>query len=764
METSVQHYFATCPKGLENLLKQELEALGSSDVKETVAGVHFSGPLEQAYKVCLWSRLANKILLPLCKGNVDCADDLYKISKSEPWETHMPEYGSLLVDFNGSNEAIRHTQFGAQTVKDGVVDRIREITGSRPDVNRESPDLRINARLSKNVVHISLDLSGDSLHRRGYRVGQGGAPLKENLAAAILIRANWPAIAKEGGALLDPMCGSGTFLLEAAMMATNMAPGLLRARFARGYRVPTNPDTFGDEFDPRVIGFGFEKWRQHKESIWKALLDDAEHAFKAGCAGEIPEIRGYDLNPRVLGATRKNIIVAGLDDFIRVTAKDLIEFKPPTHRTLNSGLIVTNPPYGERLGEKEALRATYLSLGQVCKREFPGWQLGVFTGNKELAREMRLRPKKKYQLFNGAITSEFLLYDLSVEGSVARKYDNPDDDTPISAAAAVYLPLQQRPLSNGAEMVANRLRKNQKKLNKWAKKNDIHCYRLYDADMPEYSAAIDVYNFVNGERQLHIQEYAAPKTIDEHKAKERFDDLVHACAVVFELDVNQIVTKIRQRNKGTQQYEKFADKTRGNMHEIIEHNTRLEVNLTDYLDTGLFLDHRPLRKRIAEQARNKKFLNLFCYTATATVQAAVAGAASSISVDMSNTYLEWARTNFMLNNISMGSHQLVRDNCMDWLKSCREGFDIIMLDPPSFSNSKRMDDVLDIQRDHVVLIKRCMDLLQPGGTLYFSNNLRSFKLDNDQLAEYTVKDITRQTLDPDFEGNPKIHKCWTIES
>jgi len=755
---SAHNYFASCPKGLENLLKQELEALGSSEVRETVAGVYFNGTLETAYKACLWSRLANKILMPLAKGGVEKAEDLYELVKAQAWEEHLPEHGSLLVEFLGTNDAIRHTQFGAQTVKDGVVDRLRDKFGSRPDVKKYQPDLLINARLSKNVAHLSIDLSGSSLHRRGYRLGQGGAPLKENLAAAILLRAGWPTIADGGGALLDPMCGSGTLLIEAAMIATDMAPGLLRARASSGLHANSSGD-----MQPTVNGFGFETWRKHQRDVWRTVVAEAETRFQVGIDKSISEIRGYDVNPRVLGSTRKNITLAGLDDFIRVTEKDVADFKKPTHKDLSNGLIICNPPYGERLGEIEELRDTYLSLAAACKREFVGWQLGVFTGNKELGREMRLRPKKKYQLFNGTIPSELLLYDLLEEGSVARKEDAERALRQQKRKDEVGVPKHLRELSDGATMVANRLRKNNKKLGKWLKQQNISAYRVYDADMPEYSAAVDVYCTDQGTTLLHIQEYAAPKTIDEQKAQQRFEDLVHACAQVFGCTEQHIVTKTRRRNKGRLQYEKLSNGELSNRQTIVEQNCKLEINLHDYLDTGIFLDHRPLRKRIAADIKGKSFLNLFCYTATASVQAAVAGAESSVSVDMSNTYLEWAKRNFLKNGVSLAQHKLERANCVDWLKQCRQGFDVIMLDPPSFSNSKKMDNVLDIQKDHPALINRAMELLKPGGTLYFSTNLRSFKLDKSALCKVSIEHITHQTLDPDFESNPKIHHCWKFQ-
>lgn len=741
------NYFATCPKGLESLLKQELTDLGSSEVRETVAGVYFAGGLEVAYRACLWSRLANKVLLPLEKGPIRVASELYSTANAIPWEEHLPENGTLVVDFLGTNQAIRHTQFGAQTVKDAVVDRLKDTRGERPSVDKEQPDLRINVRLAKDVAHISLDLSGESLHKRGYRLGRGEAPLKENLAAAILLRAGWSEIAARGGALLDPMCGSGTFLIEAAMMAADMAPGLIRARAVS--------ELNSEEL---LVGeFGFVRWAKHDTDLWQTLLNEAQARFIAGRAQTIPEIRGYDNDPRVLGNARKNICGAALDDYIRVTLKPLEEFKKPTHTNLQDGLMVCNPPYGERLGEINALRYTYQVLGGVAKRELPGWVLAVFTGNKELAKAIGLWANKKYQLFNGAIASELLLYELRESGEqvISQNAMPVQGDTPQS--------LLHTPLSEGAQMVYNRLLKNRKRLNKWLENQAITCYRVYDADMPEYAAAIDVYVSVDGDLRLHIQEYAAPKTVDEEKARLRFNELQHACVHAFKLQEHQLVTKQRVRNRGKQQYEKHDSSARELLF-VKENFAELQINLRDYLDSGLFLDHRPLRLRIAKEARGKRFLNLFCYTATATVHAALAGASESVSVDMSNTYLDWARINFERNHINLKNHQLVRHNCVDWLNACRQGFDLIMLDPPSFSNSKKMAGVLDIQRDHVSLIKRCMELLNPGGRLYFSNNLRSFKLDQAALSHYKISDITQQTLDPDFQQNPKIHQCWQVEA
>jgi len=428
--------------------------------------------------------------------------------------------------------------------------------------------------------------------------------------------------------------------------------------------------------------------------------------------------------------------------------------------------MICNPPYGERLGEVEALAEDYYHLGVAAKAAIPGGELAVFTGNASLASQLRLRSKKKYKLFNGTIDSDLFLFDISLkglnDGAKTGAGESAGRNPPGSkGAASEFRTLQwrEKPLSDGAQMVLNRLSKNQKRLQKWLQQTGVSCYRLYDADMPEYAAAVDVYD-----GRLHIQEYAPPKSIDRQKAERRFNELITACAHVMNVENKNLFFKTRQKQKGLDQYQKQDLVSGRPPHELVvaEGKAKIKVNLAEYLDTGLFLDHRLLRKTIFESARGKHFLNLFCYTASASVHAAIGGAASSVSVDMSNTYLNWAKENFLLNNINLKRHSLVREDCFAWLKNCRQGFDLIMLDPPTFSNSKKMEGVLDVQRDHVALIKRCMELLNPGGTLYFSNNLRNFKLEEDKLSGFKLLDISQQTLDKDFQQNPKIHHCWKI--
>lgn len=738
-------FFASCPKGLEGLLEQELKDLGIDDCRQTIAGVYFSDSGTEAgiiasYKACLWSRLANKVLMPLDRINAKSAEDIYNAVKALPWEHFLSSDGDMVVDFIGTDKVINNSQFGALKIKDAIVDRIREQSGERPSINKQNPDVRINARLSRGTITLSLDMSGDSLHRRGYRLQQGAAPLKENLAAAVLIRAGWPQLlaqAKQQGnvaqlALLDPMCGSGTFLIEAAFFAADIAPGLARP------------------------SFGFETWLNFRRDLWLPLREEALERKRLASLQAMPLISGSDIDSGVLRAAQSNINRAGLSQLISISCKPVLEFSKPELKDseLSNGLIICNPPYGERLGELEQLSTLYRQLGDRMKQEFLGWQGAVFTGEPQLGKSMGLKASKRYKLFNGTIPSELLCFEMQETQFINAPPKPIEDKQAITK-------LREEDLSEGAVMVLNRIRKNLKPLRKWLKTADTDCYRVYDADIPEYSAAVDVYADA-----LHIQEYRAPKTVDEDKAEVRFNDLVNGAMVALEADPEKVFTKQRQRQRGKDQYQRQErnEDQRDSVFWVREGQASLKVKLADYLDSGVFLDHRLVRKMIGARVAGKTFLNLFCYTATATVQAALAGARSSVSVDMSNTYLSWAEDNLKQNRINGARHTLQRQDCFDYLKSCREGFDVILMDPPSFSNSKKMEKVLDIQRDHVELIHRCMELLNPGGQLFFSNNLRSFKLDEESLAVYQVKNISTETIDKDFQRNQRIHQCWLLQS
>lgn len=716
-------FFVTCPKGVEYLLGDELESLGLAQVRNAPAGVWVEGELEAGYRACMWSRLANRVILHIAEVDARSADELYEGVVALDWQAHIPAGGSFRVNFLGQNEELRNTQFGAQKVKDGIVDSIRGAGAARPAVAQKDPDVTISARLNRGRLAIGLDLSGHSLHMRGYRTEQGLAPLKENLAAALLLRAGWPEIAAAGGDFVDPMCGSGTLLIEAALMALDIAPGRKQEHF------------------------GFEKWPGHQPELWLGVRQDAERRAHEGKQGRVPVFAGFDQDSRVVDTAWRNAQRAGLDGIVNVDARPLAEFARQ-ETWAEQGLVLTNPPYGERLSERKELAGLYQSLGEVVIRELTGWRLAVFTGASEFGKSIGLRSFKQYNLFNGKLPAQLLLFDVRPENAMVPR--DPD-------ASGQLMPRIANP--ERADMLRNRLKKNVKTISQWARKQNIGCYRLYDADMPEYALAIDIY-----EGRVHVQEYLAPKSIDEKAARERLAEAMAVIPEVLEIDPKDMVCKQRQRQSGTKQYEKQA--ATGEYLNVQEHGCTLKVNLRDYLDTGLFLDHRPVRHWIQQHAQGKRFLNLFCYTGAATVHAAVGGASRSLSLDMSKTYVNWAIDNLALNRADLRKHLVEQADCLAWLadrRTANQTFDLIFMDPPTFSNSARMAGVLDVQRDHGVLVRQCMERLSSDGLLIFSNNFRKFKLDNDLTEEFEVKDVTASTLDKDFQRNQKIHSCWHIQ-
>ena len=378
-------FFATAPKGLEPVVADELRTLSAGNVKEARGGAAFEGPPAIAYRACLWLRAANRVLYPISKfGAVDDAQ-LYDGIKRMPWENDLSPDGSLAVDFTGTGTRITHTQYGALRVKDAIVDRLREKFGRRPDVDRESPDLRINCHLHRDIVTVSLDLSGDSLHQRGYRRASVAAPLKENLAAGLLLKCGWPKIANAGGSFVDPMSGSGTLVIEAALMAGDVAPGLLRDYW------------------------GFSGWLKHDHELWKKLIEEARARQAAGRAHRLT-ILGYDSDANAILTAQQNARAAGISPVARFEHKSVEQNQ--LAKGLQPGLVVTNPPYGERLGTVETLGPLYTTLGNWLKEQCLGWQAGVIVGNLELGKQLGIRARKMNAFYNAALECKLLQFDI----------------------------------------------------------------------------------------------------------------------------------------------------------------------------------------------------------------------------------------------------------------------------------------------------------------------------------------------------------------
>ncbi|MCC8379680.1 bifunctional 23S rRNA (guanine(2069)-N(7))-methyltransferase RlmK/23S rRNA (guanine(2445)-N(2))-methyltransferase RlmL [Xenorhabdus sp. PB30.3] len=706
--------FASTARGLEELLKNELETLGAQSCKIAQGGVHFKGDERVMYKSLLWSRLASRILLPLNEFKVYSDLDLYLGVQSIDWTEIFSVDSTFAVHFSGTNEEIRNTQYGALKVKDAIVDCFMRKTKQRPDVAKQQPDVRINVFLNKEKASVSLDLSGEGLHIRGYRDLAGQAPLKETLAAAVVLRSGWSM----GTPMVDPMCGSGTLLIEAAMMAADCAPGLNRQRW------------------------GFTSWLKFDEAIWREVTTEAQVRFRRGLQETSSRFWGLDIDRRVMDMARSNARRAGVSQLIEFQQGDASKLENPLQEGV-TGTILSNPPYGERLESEPALIALHNVFGRIIKNRFPGWRLSLFSASPELLSCLQLRAEREFKAKNGPLDC------------VQKNYSIQKNDAIQQNEQASGKP---QPLDGGiAEDYANRLRKNEKKLSKWAKQQGIDCYRLYDADLPEYNVAVDRYA-----DKVIVQEYAPPKSVDANKARQRLFDVISATMNVLGLQSNQLILKTRQRQKGKNQYEKLAEKKEFFL--VNEYGAKFWVNLTDYLDTGLFLDHRIARKKLGEMSQGKDFLNLFSYTGSATVHAGLGGARSTTTVDMSRTYLEWAEKNLQVNGLAGRQHRLIQADCLGWLAQTREQFDLIFIDPPTFSNSKRMEDTFDVQRDHIELMKQLKRLLRRGGTLMFSNNKRGFKMDFAELEKLglVAEDITEKTLSQDFARNRQIHNCWLL--
>lgn len=715
--------FISCPPGVADLSAAELRACGAAQVSEFKLGVQAEGSLEVAYRACLWSRTASRVLLPLGTFPAANQEQLYEGISAIDWQQHINPTGTIAIDFGGSSSGITHTHFGALKTKDAIVDQFRARTGERPSVQLDQPDVRIDVRVDRDRATVSLDLSGESLHRRAYRARGVAAPLKENLAAAVLLRSGWPTIVEEGGDLIDPMCGSGTLVIEAAMMALDVAPGSLRSYF------------------------GFLGWRGHDPELWQRLVEEARERRAAGSSKPLT-LRGYDADPQAVRASIENVERAQLRSFIHVERRDLEQLTRES--AAPTGLVVTNPPYGERIGDQQQLQSLYETLGAKLRDHFEGWKAAVLTGNPPLAKAIGINARRTHTLFNGKIECRLLRFDVVPAEYLGERRPPPDEAK-----------IRERP---GAQMFANRLRKNIKSSQDWARRQDVDCFRIYDADMPEYAFAIDQYGDGAENRWAVVQEYAPPRTIQPQAARQRRNEALAVIRHELGIPADRLFIRERRQQKDGAQYEKLDNERE---HDIVrEQPYKFWVNFTDYLDTGLFLDHRLTRRYVGELAKGKRFLNLFAYTGTATVHAAGGGAASSTTVDMSRTYIEWAKRNLALNDLASPQHGFVQADCLAWLQEQSDKarrWDLMFIDPPTHSRSKRMEQDFDVQRDHVQLLTLAANLLAPDGVIVFSNNYTRFRLDREGLAAFEVEDIGRKTLPKDFERSPRIHSCYVLK-
>ncbi|SHO42948.1 bifunctional 23S rRNA (guanine(2069)-N(7))-methyltransferase RlmK/23S rRNA (guanine(2445)-N(2))-methyltransferase RlmL [Desulfopila aestuarii] len=703
-------FAATCGAGTESMVAEEVTSFGGRDMESGKGVVSWRGSLESGYRACLWSRFASRVFLELHTFTITDQDSIYHGARQIDWDNHFDPQTTFAVDCTVTGDTVEsiHSRFAALRVKDGLVDQFRERFGERPSVDAERPGVRVHLLVRNTTAILSLDLSGDSLHKRGYRVENSLAPLKENLAAAIVQVSGWPQMQKSGASLVDPMCGSGTLLIEAALMFGDSAPGLFRKYF------------------------GFMGWKGHDKNIWSRLVDEAMAREEAGTNQVWPVIVGYDADHLAVRAARMNVKRAGLDDRIRIERAELAQLPSPPEK----GLVLSNLPFGERLSETEEVSWLYRALGRIMRERFSGWRLAVFISNPDLTDSFNLQWEEKFRLYNGPLHCRVLTTLVP-----------PPEEQDFRWQMTGWVPE-----GDGADF-ANRLKKNLKKMLKWSVKEQISCYRVYDRDLLEYNVSIDIY-----EKWVHVQEYAPPVSVKAESAAARFQLVLRCVREILGIRADRVFIKTRERQRGKQQYQQKS--ARKKMVEVREGSCSYLANFTDYLDTGVFLDHRPIRMRIHEEAVNKRFLNLFGYTGTATVQAAAGGAVSTTTVDLSTTYCRWAKMNLALNGFAFERNRVISADCMVWLAEERGEYDLIFVDPPTFSNTKKERRVFDLQRDHYNLLTLAMARLADNGLLIFSTNFRKFELDSRLREEYQVSDISRASIPFDFERNRKIHMCW----
>lgn len=696
--------FAVAPLGCEFLLQRELQALGIDDCREAKGGVRFRCDWTAAMRALLEVRTASRMLLEVSEFPLRNEADLYQATHACDWHAWFSAEHALRVDVSGRHEALSHSGFAALRVKDAIVDRFRAL-GQRPDIDKEHPDVVVHLHMERERGCLYLNLAAGVLHERAWRVAQVTAPLKENLASALLLRAGWQVMGAQGAGFLDPFCGGGTLLIEAIWIAAGVPPTWLRSRFAIECLKPAPIET------------------------WRELRAELDQRARQGLAalGRGRFFAG-DVDQDAIHACKRNLSAAGVAGHVDLRRIPAVAWEPAP---AESGLVLSNPPYGERLGAERELVPLYREWGQSLKQHFSAWQVNVLTTGDELVEALGMPVRKRHKFMNGALECQFVQLD------PARRSSGP------------------RVLSPGAQMVANRIEKNLARLKSYLSQQAIQCYRAYDADLPEYSAAVDVYD-----GRVHVQEYQAPRHIPEEDQLRRFKEILLACGQALGVPSERIYSKQRAKQRGTTQYQRMGRKQEHFL--VQESGLKFWVNLADFLDTGLFLDTRMVRSRIRELATGKDFLNLFCYTASASIYAAAGGARSSISVDLSPTYVDWAVQNYQLNGLDLRQHQLIEGDAVRWLAQAEQQFDLIYLDPPTFSNSKRTPTVLDIQRDHVELLASCRNCLRAAGEIIFVTNHRGFKLDPLIAEQWSVEDWSRSTLPPDFARDVRLRQVYRL--
>jgi 23S rRNA (guanine2445-N2)-methyltransferase / 23S rRNA (guanine2069-N7)-methyltransferase len=738
---------ATAAAGTEAVVKRELASLGYEARTTTPGRLLFCGDASAICRTNLWLRTGERVLIHMGSFKATDFGALFDGVAVMPWEQWLPNDARFPVQGRSHRSQLSSVPACQKIVKRAIVKRLQEAhrTATLPETGAL---YSIEVSLRDDVAVLTLDTTGVGLHKRGYRRLVAEAQLRETLAAAMVQLSFW----RPGRVLADPFCGTGTIPIEAALIGRNMAPGMNRE-------------------------FAAESWPTFDVRLWKQAREEASDLVRPPLS---ERLLAYDIDGEALSLARHHATQAGVADDIHFQQRPFSELRAKAEY----GCIITNPPYGERMGVDAEVEQLYKTFPLVLRR-LPTWSHYILSSRLDLEQLVGQQADRRRKLYNGPI--ECIYYQFhgprpprpgaglvasvtrddgiansqiddaqqeppSVEDDAARKVKPQPSKAPAGPAFGGLLLASKRQ----AEEFSNRLQKRARHLRRWPTKRGITCYRLYERDVPEVPLVIDRY-----EDALHIAEFARPHERSPAQHADWLDLMVRTAAEVLEVPRDRIYLKFRDRQRGASQYMRVSAEQTEMV--VYEGGLKFLVNLSDYVDTGLFLDHRTTRQMVREAADGKRFLNLFSYTGAFTVYAAAGGAASTTSVDKSATYNDWAQRNLELNGFTGQQHQLVRCDIDAFVANLSRGdaWDLAVVDPPTFSNTKDLENIWDVQRDHGPLLARLARHITPGGVVYFSINSRRFKLDEPSLAAYTVRDITKQTIPEDFR-NQRIHKCWKL--
>lgn len=831
---------AACAFGLEALVKRELIALGFDGVAVSQPGrVGFHGDWSAVCRANIWLRTADRVLIEVQRFAAPDFDALFETVKAFDWGQLIPRDGAFPVIGRSRLSQLTSVPAVQRTVKKALVESLQRGHGAN-ELSETGSTFKVEIALLNDEATLTIDTTGASLHKRGYRKLVGEAPLKETLAAAMVSLSVW----NPDRPLVDPFCGSGTIPIEAALIGLNIAPGISRE-------------------------FAASTWPEIASTAWQQAIEEAQDLRRKNV--EL-QIIGTDRDEEVLSLARYHSKLAGVPEQIHFQQKPFHELRSKR----DYGCIITNPPYGERLEDHQRLIGLYESIPGVMQR-LPTWSLFLITNMPRFESLLQKEATRRRKLFNGRLECTYYQYlgprpprarsaatatspdtdqqsqrnqgndecerspaavDLAnssagertsneqlpdvnpeaappktsipmvvvnqqepveqlVESEDERQDQQPDKqpddrapgvasqsmndvDNPSKARISESLANEHStklvkqlrtpttaPLFGGltdkdreqADLLKRRLIKRAKHLRRWPTKRGITCYRLYERDIPEIPLVIDRY-----EDFVHLTEYERPHERDLARHAAWLELMTQATANALDLPIGHAFLKKRRKHNDTRQYEKID--SIGKLIEVQEAGLKFLVNLSDYVDTGLFLDHRNTRQMVREEASGKDFLNLFAYTGSFSVYAAAGGATSTTTVDLSKNYLSWAAKNMAANGYHGTKYQFIPSDSIEFLQMAvdqpRQRFDLAVVDPPTFSNSKRTERDWDVQTRHVELLRSVGAVMRPGGVIYFSTNFRRFKFAQEELERsFDCREISKQSVPEDFR-NRRIHRCWRI--